>query len=250
MTNSGRPLGGSTRRVHGGSSGRGRRLAGRFALAMLMAATAAGAGAQSPTARSGETPPWVRARLEGRLDAASRTAVEQVIDSVHAVGLPAEPLVDKALEGTSKGAPREAVLRALRRLAADLGAARAQLGANSLTDELNAGASALRGGVEADALRRLRRERPGQPLVVALGVLSDLVARGVPPAAASRAVIGLTQVGVADEQLVAFRRDVERDIGIGAPPAAAVSLRESSLRLNRTGGAGSQAGPPAGRPRP
>jgi hypothetical protein len=81
---------------------------------------------------------------------------------------------------------------------------------------------------------------------VALGVLADLVASGVPADAASRTVLSLTSAGIADEQLVAFRREVERDVGIGAPPAAAATLRAESLRLNLRGDGGGSSGP--GRP--
>jgi hypothetical protein len=207
--------------------------------------------AQQPVGH-GETPAWLRARLEGRLDAASRAAIERVIDSVHAAGLPAEPLVDKALEGASKRASRDAILRAVRTMATDLRVARDVLGATSLTGELTAGASALRGGVDDEALRNLRKERPGQPLVVALGVLTDLVARGVAPNEASRTVLALTRAGIADEQLVAFRRDVERDIGIGAPPSVAVLLQSRASLARGADGAlsGSANRAPSGRPRP
>lgn len=226
-----------------------RALAGSLAVLALGAGPAVG---QAPVAVRGETPAWLRARLEGRLDGSSRVAIERLIDSVHAAGLPAEPMVDKALEGASKRAPRDAILRALRTLAGDLGSAREALGDRSLTDELTSGASALRGGIPDDDLRRLRRDRPGQPLVVALGVLTDLVARGVPADAASRAVLGLTRAGIADEQLVAFRRDVERDIGIGAPPAAAATLRVSSFLANLAGTGASTGGrrPTTGLPKP
>ena len=200
-------------------------------------------------ATAGDTPAWLRARLDNRLDARTRVAVERVIDSARAAGVPAEPLVDKALEGASKRAPGEAIVRAVRVLAADLAGARQVLGGQSLADELSAGAAALRAGVDGDALRRLRRDRPGQPLVVALGVLTDLIARGVPADDASRSVLALTTAGIADEQLVAFRRDVERDIGIGAPPAAAAVQRGSTLLLNLTGSGGAR-GAPEGRRRP
>lgn len=235
MTTTGRPTGANARDGMGGRGRVVRALAGWLAaLALVSAPGDLPAQQTAPQTASdrGATPAWLRARLDGRLDSASRAAVERLIDSVHAAGLPAEPLVDKALEGASKRAPREAILRALRTLAADLTVARRTLGPQSLAGELTAGAVAIRGGIDDDALRRLRRERPGQPLVVALGVLTDLVARGVPASDASRAVLELTRAGVADEQLVAFRRDVERDIGIGAPPAAATTLRASSLALN------------------
>jgi hypothetical protein len=71
--------------------------------------------------------------------------------------------------------------------------------------------------------------------VIALGVLTDLIARGVPADGASRSVLALTKAGIVDEQLVAFRRDVERDIGVGAPPAAALAIRATGLSAARLG---------------
>ena len=206
----------------------------RFVLGVsaLLAAVAAGAlppGAARAQAPASGTPTWLRARLDGRFDARTRATLERVIDSALVAGVPAEPLIDKALEGASKGASTEAVLRAVRGLAGDLTIARQALGANTLVGEMTAGAAALRAGVEPGALRSLRRDRPGQPLVVALGVLTDLIARGVPVDGAARSVLALTKAGIVDEQLVAFRRDVERDIGIGAPPAVAVGVRLNGI---------------------
>ena len=178
-------------------------------------------------------PAWLRARFETRLDAHTRQAVEHVIDSALTSGVPAEPLVDKALEGASKRASAEAIVRAVRGLAVDLAAARQSLGPQSLGEELSAGASAIRAGVDTDALRRLRTDRPGQPLVVALSVLTDLIASGVPADNATRSVLALTSKGVADEELVAFRRNVERDIGVGAPPGVALALRLSGVNASR-----------------
>jgi hypothetical protein len=243
MSTTGRPTGVNARDGKGGRGRVVRVLAGWLAALALVSAPDVLPAQQpaQPSVARGSTPAWLRARLEGRLDSTNRVAVERLIDSAHASGLPAEPLVDKALEGASKRAPGPAILRALRAMVADLTVARQTLGPQSLAGELAAGAVALRGGIDDDALRRLRRERPGQPLVVALGVLTDLVARGVPATDASRAVLDLTQAGVADEQLVAFRRDVERDIGIGAPPAVAAALRASNLVLNFAGNGASGA---------
>jgi hypothetical protein len=225
---------------------------GTLLVAVITVLLGPSAGAQqvTPAARAdGGTPAWLTARLDNRLDARTRAAVERLIDSARAQGIPAEPLVDKALEGASKRAPAEVLLRAVRGLAIDLASARQLLGGQSLTDEVSAGAGALRAGVDANVLRSLREDRPGQPLVVALGVLTDLVARGVPAEAASRSVLALTKAGIADERLIAFRRDVERDIGIGAPPAAATILNANSAAavLSRIPGQPG-AGQPLGRP--
>ena len=61
-------------------------------------------------------------------------------------------------------------------------------------------------------------------MTMALAVLTDLVARGVPIDTATTAVLTLAATA-RDEDLVDFRRAVERDIAIGAPPAAAASIR-------------------------
>jgi len=163
------------------------------------------------------------ARL-GRLDAASRAALAALVDSTAAVGLPTEPLIQRALEGASKGASSDRIVAAVRRLAADLATARRTLGRDATAAELEAGAAALYVGARPRDLTTLRERRPGRSLVVPLGVLTDLAARGVPADTATAAVLALAATA-ADEQYLVYRRNVERDIALGAPPAAAASLR-------------------------
>jgi len=173
--------------------------------------------------------PFARAAAQGdprleRLDEATRPIVVGLIDSARAVGLPVNPLVERALEGAIKGAPGTTIASAVRRLAADLGRARDALGPGASPAELDAGAAALRAGAGPDVLTRLRRARGHRPVTMALAVLTDLVARGVPIDTAAKAVLTLA-AKARDEDLVDFRRAVERDIAIGAPPAAAASVR-------------------------
>ena len=129
----------------------------------------------------------------------------------------------RALEGVLKGASGDRIVAALRRLATDLGTARAALGTGAASAELEAGVAALRAGATPPVLARLR-ERRRQSLTVALAVLADLVARGVPVDSAAAAVLVLAPTA-RDVDLVEFRRAVERDIALGAPPAAATSVR-------------------------
>ena len=196
-----------------------RRLLG--ALAALLALGAGPAAAQAPRPAA--------ERLAGRLDAGTRAQVLTLVDSAGREGLPVEPLVDKALEGASKGAPGPRIVLALRTLAGELGAAREALGRTASDPEVAAAAGALHIGVSGEELAELQKARGRQPITVALGVLSDLVARGVPADSATAAVLTLTEASVDDDELVEFRRSVERDIALGAPPAAAASVRMNAF---------------------
>lgn len=155
-----------------------------------------------------------------RLSPDARPLVASLLDSARAAGLPAEPLVDRALEGASKRAPVLLIAAAVRRLAADLGRAREALGPGAAPTELTAGADALRAGAPLDVLVRLRDALGVRRLAVPLGVTADLTARGVPADTAASLVIALARE-VGDAELLAFQRDVERDIALGVAPLAA-----------------------------
>src|SRR5689334_8244862 len=103
--------------------------AGAAACTLALAAVADVGLAQATGSQPPEsgTAPWLRARLENRLDARTRSAVERVIDSVGAAGIPAEPLVSKALQGAAMRAPSERIVTAVRQLAQRLGVARGVL---------------------------------------------------------------------------------------------------------------------------
>jgi len=182
----------------------------------LLRAAAAGALAATFVATAAAQDP----RL-GRLDPGARPLVAGVLDSARAAGLPTEPLVQRALEGATKGAPGPLIVSAVQRLAADLGRAREALGPGTTPPELEAGAAALRAGAGPAVLAQLRRARR-QTIAVPLAVLTDLVAGGVPVDSAAAAVLALA-ARARDADLVEFRRSVERDIALGAPPTAATA---------------------------
>jgi hypothetical protein len=158
-----------------------------------------------------------------RLDPDTRGRVVAIIDSARAAGLPSEPLVHRALEGALKHATSERIVAAVRRLAGDLSAARDALGSKATPAELEAGVAALRAGATPAVLTRMRDVRR-PPITMALAVLADLVASGVPADSAAAALLVLAPTA-RDADLVEFRRAVERDIALGAPPAAATSVR-------------------------
>lgn len=172
-------------------------------------------------------------RLE-RLDATTRTSVVALVDSARALDLPAEPLIQRALEGVTKRADGARIVAAVRRLIGDLATARGSLGTTATPPELEAGVAALRAGASPAVLAQLRDlRRP--PRTMALAVLADLVASGVPADSAAAAVLALAP-SARDADLVEFRRAVERDIALGAPPAAAASVRvNATARTARPG---------------
>ncbi|OLD12962.1 MAG: hypothetical protein AUJ01_15715 [Acidobacteria bacterium 13_1_40CM_3_65_5] len=175
-----------------------------------------------------------------RLDPDTRAQVTVVVDSARRVGLPAEPLIQRALEGATKGAPGPRIVTAVRRLSTDLGTARAALGDEASAPELEAGVAALRAGATPQVLANLHGVRR-PPLTMALSVLADLVASGVPADSAAAAVLALAPKA-RDADLVEFRRTVERDIALGAPPAAATSTRVNAGAVDIYS-AGSNPGP-------
>lgn len=185
-------------------------------------------------------------RLAGRLDDATRTAVVGLIQQARADGLPVDPLVNKALEGASKGADGARIVAAVRGLAERMGQARRAIGAASSEGELVAGAAALRAGVSPEFLARLRREAGGPPRMVApLSLMADLVTRGVPADTAARAVVALARAGARDDELVAFRQSVERDIALGAPAGASTMLRVTAVGRELTNAEGAPTGAPS-----
>jgi len=199
-------------------------------VAVAVTAVVATAGAQpSP----GPATTW-----PARLQPAAREALVALGDSARAARLPVEPLYAKAAEGALKGADDARIVAAVRKLAHELEAARAALGAGGSPDEVLAGATALRLGVDLDALRRLAaanaaanaaRGASAAPLTVPLGVVSNLVTRGVPADVAMATVGRLVARGVSAAEYVALSDAVDRDILAGVSPQAAAIARGRSI---------------------
>jgi len=192
--------------------------------------------AAAPTIARAQEP-----RLVGRVPDAARARIDAILDAARVRGLPVEPLVDRALEGATKGALAAAIVAAVTRLRDELVVVRGAFGDAASTAELTAGTSALRAGATAEGLARLRKLRPGQPLTVAAAVMADLVAAGVPADTAVGAVLALAH-DADDADYIAFRRNVQRDIVLGASPAAALAVR---IRL-ATEALGASDGPQSG----
>lgn len=185
-----------------------------------------------------------------RLPEGARAPVDSVLRAAERAGLPTDPLLRRALEGAAKGASAQLIVAAVIRLEGELARTRQAFGGAATQAELVAGASALRAGATPGDLARLRALRPDQPLTVAAAVLADLVASGVPADNAVGAVLALA-ANAADADYVAFRRNVQRDIALGASPAAALGVRLRGLGdlASNPGSEGQGPGSPQARPR-
>ena len=169
------------------------------------------------------------ARLNGKLDGETQAAVMRTLDSAQTRGLPLEPLVDKALEGATKHATGSRIQAAVSMLLQRLEAARDALAPNPGPRDIAAGADALAYGATRESLAAMRAIRPNESVAVPLGVLTQLVASGVPVARATRVVADLLRRGARDEQLIALNNDVRSFIANGASPQAALDVRTRGL---------------------
>lgn len=185
-------------------------------------------------------PHFARAQRDGdtrlvRLDSSTRVFVTAVMDSARKARLPIEPLVDKALEGTQKGADGARIVTAVRGLYAELRTARAALGSGATTDEIKAGANALHAGLPMRNLAQLRSASQGagrSRVTLPLTVATDLIARGVPVAVASDVVLSLARAGLRDADYTMFQRNVRLDIENGADAATAAQTRARGAVLH------------------
>jgi hypothetical protein len=182
----------------------------------LVALAAAMSFAHSSSGRAQSLPP--------QLSHAGRDTLQRLVDSARAARLPWELLTAKAAEGVLKGADEPRIIRAVRQLTGELGAAISILPANAPTGVVSAAASALHSGASRAELQKLTALHLGeQDLAVALVALADLMANHVPSDLAASSIEELVKRRASEADFSAFRASVARDIANGQPPSAAVN---------------------------
>ena len=208
----------------------------RSLVLVLAVALAPAARAQAPATPAGLATPGTAtsiasavARLEGIADPRVRRFVADALVDADRRGLPLEPLVAKALEGVEKEAPPARIEAAVRGMAQRLTVARDALKPAVSDREVTAGADALAMGVPEEVLRAFRELSRRRSTAVALGVLSQLVSRGVPVAEAARGVGKLVERRASDAQLLALGQEVQRDLSQGIGAVTALELRTRAL---------------------
>ena len=183
-------------------------------------------------------PSWLAAQasLPPGFDPATRAAIERVVDSARAAGLPVEPLFAKAAEGKLKQATDAQILAAVRGLAGRFRSLRADLGAGLDASTMTAAATALSAGIPVAAIRDMREAAAGSrdaaaDFAGALVTATDLVAQRVSPASAIAAVQSLLTRRATPDQFARLRTGVGEVIAGGrAPDLAARSTSEAIVK--------------------
>lgn len=168
-------------------------------------------------------------RLTERLDPAVAAAVSEVVEGARALGLPTEPLIQKALEGHSKGASAEAILAAVQALSDDLGAARATLGEGIEDDALLIAAAALDAGGSPALLERLRPFRSNEAFTGGLTGMVYLLSRGVEAEQSFDLISSMMEARLSDGAFFSLQQQVERDLMVGTPVSEAATVRANAL---------------------
>lgn len=180
------------------------------------------------TVLSAQTPaadPSARLREVLPADVAERVLAR--IAEARSRGLPAQALENRALKFASRGIAPADVERAVtehsRRLAGAQRALEAGRGSRPATDEVEAGADAMRQGVDAASVSALAKSAPsGRSLAVPLFVLGSLVERGLPADEALARVRDRLVARTTDADLERMpgemgRRPADAGRGTGAP---------------------------------
>jgi hypothetical protein len=166
------------------------------------------------------------ARLDGRVPAEVRRAVQEIAADAATRGLPTEPLVQKAIEGGAKRVPAERLIAAVRALAARLAeatdAARAGGLATPQADVVEGGADGLSAGLATGQVSELVRasHTPYDPALV-LRVAATLAALGVPTKQTVQLVEGLMKAGRSPSDLLGLPGEVQAQVAGGETPAQA-----------------------------
>jgi hypothetical protein len=204
------------------------------------------AGAQTPAHDPSE-------RLLEVLPASVAQQVLATIAAARAHNLPEQALEQRALKFAANGVDPTLIPKSIAAQANRMEQAKDAIDdarENDATDqEIEAGAEALRQGVDAAAVSELAKSAPsGRSLAVPLFVIGSLVDRGLPSDEALQRVLARLQARASDTDLEdlpaqAVAGQLNRPAGAGRPQTTGKPLGAGAAAANRP-----SAGPPAGVP--
>lgn len=146
-----------------------------------------------------------------RFDSVTANTLRGLFEDAVELGLPTRPLINRALEGSARRMTGDRIVKVVRELTAALNEAKVALGAGSTSDELVAGAEALRAGYDARTVTAVRATRTPGSAVTALVVLTDLARSGVPTGTAREAVTSIAKLPRSDEALLGLQMAVAKN---------------------------------------
>jgi len=189
-------------------------------------------------------------RLAGRVSPEIASLVEELGTAASARGLPIDPLIQKAIEGSAKGVPPARVATALRLIAMQLDTAAAALREGGLVSDtlaIAAGEFAITAGLSGSDITALARTgAKASALTVGLRVAGTLAALGVPPAEDIGLVSVTLRSGEPASSLLLLPAYVQSEMARGVTPAqAAAGLARAAAAQARHGPP-----PPPGRGQP
>ena len=146
-----------------------------------------------------------------RFDTLTANALRLLLEDAAAKGIPTAPLINRALEGAARRVGGARILIVVRAHAVALAEAKLVLGVGSTVAELDAGADALKAGIDAKTLAAVRNTRQAGAAVTALVVITDVVRRGVPMSTARDAVTTIARIPRSDDALLGLQATVAKN---------------------------------------
>ena len=219
-----------------------------FALLVLAIALSA----QSSVAQTPDRDPSARLRQVLPADVAQRVLAR--IAEARARQLPAEALENRALKFAAKGVDPLNIERSVNEQAARMETARAALGSGRMSnpagDEIEAGAEAIRKGVDELSVSLLARSVPsGRSLAVPLFVIGSLTDRGLSSSDALQRVLARINARASDTDLERMPGELPPQALTGQNNRPATTGRDfGQSHKPASAGRPATAGPPAGVP--
>jgi hypothetical protein len=189
----------------------------------------------------------IAGRLSGRVSPEIATLVQELGSAAAHRGLPVDPLIQKAIEGSAKAIPSDRVGTAVRLVVDQLDTAAAALRNAGLatpldTVEIAAGAFAITAGLRGRDITEIARTgRPTAEVIVGLRVAGTLAAIGVPPSETVTLVSASLRGRRGAGDLLTLPGQVQTEMARGATPA------QAAAGLARAAAAQARHGPPPDR---
>jgi hypothetical protein len=166
------------------------------------------------------------------LDSATAAAIAPIVEQARAANLPVALLYAKAREGQVQHVPLAKIEAVVRTLADRMRTANDALRPGASEQELHAAADAIKSGVPPETLSAMRKAGGDGSLAVPIGVLTQLIARGVPVERASMEVVALLQKGAVAKHFIALEESVRQDVLAGRRPDESLDLRLKGIIPN------------------